>query len=1095
MAWTPTSLVRRSPGARDPRVETEAGTRRPIGPRRAAREALEAEEAAREADRARKHALVRQVRYFSDFSAGERRAVCEAMCRVDVRAGERVMTHLPLLERESRANSAAGKTSAGTFHQALLRAKQAKAKDANAKKKQTTSETRDAAFPFRRDDAWYVVAEGAVDVHVSVPGDARVPVPGNVPGDVPGTASSRSSSRLNWHRAFSKVKGLPKGTPLGPKAATLRAGSFFGAPDEAFAADPLRAVVLVAALDTTLFAVPGERFLEEGDGVSQKTKSKAGLFAFARALEKKKDDDEDDDASVDENEASRKKNRARLASAFHKVVAFRERHARLLDDMPMLSTALTPFQRALLIGDVSVTTLVRFAPFQTVARETDPGDACWVVADGDAHATARVAGAFFSSEKETTPETIDSDAAIDSEVWKRAFRVGEGFGEACLSFSRPPRSLAWETNVRAGVDGATLLRVDADAFRDLFRECGETMAKFDALVEASADDNTLGLSGLVTGLTSTIDGAEHAKTDTDTESVSLRGSDDGCLSTPRGSLARRSTQTTFLSDAPSAKAPEASSSDDSDDSDADDFFSADAPSTPPTPSPRRPDARRERRPPPLVAVPRKHPRRLPRDSNPARDDGESARTQKSRAFFRDASEAFFREEWETDSDEERRLANEREIARDRERSALKTLGMLRDASSTKKKETSETEMKRDVSRRAVAKWSASTEKTFSKTADASGGLVAAFAKRFSFAVAFPSETEPCETDDDDLALFFERANDANKPLRRRAPLGPPPVGAERVARLLASLETHPLFFGVETRVLREAVKDLERVLLRPGETLFERGNTRRDYLYVVEAGELEAHEEAPFEDQTETEAFSDSSDVARRPKKKKTNAPAAVFRAGDVLGDVELIFSVARQCWVVASPRGAKLWGMRVRWFERLNAPSVRRRRFVARDVARPCALVSSLPFSERRDVVDLVAEIGEPFAVGAGETVLAQGGVAERVFFVTSGSAEALVNVPELVAPLVVGTFARGDVFGHLEFFLEEETDVERDADGDARNGDDADLREHCAVANRASVVATATLRGVSVDGNAFRAVARPGTCLRRALDAERKTFANGVA
>ena len=207
-----------------------------------------------------------------------------------------------------------------------------------------------------------------------------------------------------------------------------------------------------------------------------------------------------------------------MASAFHKVVAFRERHARLLDDMPMLSTALTPFQRALLIGDVSVTTLVRFAPFHTIARETDFGDACWVVADGDAHATARVAGAFFFSEKETTPETIDSDrhAAIDSEVWKRAFRVGEGFGEACLSFARPPRSLAWETNVRAGVDGATLFRVDADAFRDLFRECRETMAKFDALVEASADDNTLGLSGLVTGLTSRIDGAEHADADTDT---------------------------------------------------------------------------------------------------------------------------------------------------------------------------------------------------------------------------------------------------------------------------------------------------------------------------------------------------------------------------------------------------------------------------------------------------------------------------------------------------------------------------------------------------------------------------------------------------
>ena len=302
-------------------------------------------------------------------------------------------------------------------------------------------------------------------------------------------------------------------------------------------------------------------------------------------------------------------------------------------------------------------------------------------------------------------------------------------------------------------------------------------------------------------------------------------------------------------------------------------------------------------------------------------------------------------------------------------------------------------------------------------------------------------------------------------------------------------------------MLREAVKDLERKILQPGETLFKRGDTKRDYMYVVEAGELEGHEECPFEEQTE--AFSDSSDVAasrdagvaRRTKKKK-NAPAAVFRAGDVLGDAELIFSVARQRWVVASNRGAKLWGMRVRWFERLNAPSVRRRRFVARNVARPCPLVSSLPFSERRDVVELVAELGEPFRVETGDTVVAQGGVAERVFFVTSGSAEALVNVPELVAPLVVGTFGKGDVFGHLEFFLEEETDNDGDANGDKLQlSDDADLRLTCLVANRASVVATATMRGVSVDGDAFRAVARPGTSFRRALDAERKTFANGVA
>ena len=264
MAWTPTSLVRRSPGGRDPRAETEAETRRPLGPRMAAREALEAEEAAREADRAMKHALVRQVRYFSEFSAGERKALCEAMRRVDARAGERVMTHLPRLERESRANSAAGKTSAKTFQRALFRATQAKK---NAKEKTKQNETAFASR-LRRDDAWYVVAAGAVDVHVSVPGDTHgANLARSVSEDADPLASSRSRSRAKWRGAFSKVKRRPGGEErdakstarLPPRAATLRAGAFFGALDDAFAADPNATVVFVAAEPTTvLFAVPGE---------------------------------------------------------------------------------------------------------------------------------------------------------------------------------------------------------------------------------------------------------------------------------------------------------------------------------------------------------------------------------------------------------------------------------------------------------------------------------------------------------------------------------------------------------------------------------------------------------------------------------------------------------------------------------------------------------------------------------------------------------------------------------------------------------------------------------------------------------------------
>ena len=69
------------------------------------------------------------------------------------------------------------------------------------------------------------------------------------------------------------------------------------------------------------------------------------------------------------------------------------------------------------------------------------------------------------------------------------------------------------------------------------------------------------------------------------------------------------------------------------------------------------------------------------------------------------------------------------------------------------------------------------------------------------------------------------------------------------------------------------------------------------------------------------------------------------------------------------------------------------------------------------------VAELGVAFRAEKGETVVTQDGEPRSVFFVTSGTADAFVAVPELSAsrPLLVGTFARGDAFGHLEFFLED--------------------------------------------------------------------------
>ena len=1017
MAWTPTSLVRRSPRARDPHAATEAGTRRPIGPRRAAREAWEAEETAQEKDRAIKRALVRQVRYFSEFSAGERKALCGAMHRVDARAGERVMTHLPRLERESHADSAAGKTSTWTFHRSLLRAKKAKAKVAKRTKTEETAFTAQ-----RRDDAWYVVAAGAVDVYVSVPGDALAD---NTPpslGDA-ASASSRFASRLKWRGLFSKAKrlrknhrdrnGSPAGPRLPPRTATLRAGSFFGALDDAFAADPEATIVFVAAeTPTVLFAVPGERF----PGSARRSELDR-TFGDAEADPPRRDEGE---AEEDASSTSARRNARRFASAATKVAAFHRRCAPLFDRLPAISVALTPFQRALLLG--SATTTRSFRPFERIEREADPGDACWVVADGEARATASTAG--FDTGPKTEPEPAD---AIDAEVWKRAFAVGEGVGEACLSFARPARSLSWETNLRAGADGAEAVRVDGDAFRALFRGCAATVAAFEALVEASTDEHALGSSGSV---------APTRASDVEPKSASARKSDDGALSTPRG-LARLSLsgRASSASDASaSIRDPEAFPT-------RADAFDA-SPSTPPTPSPRRPDARRERRAPPLVAVPRKRPRRRPKARRFADAASSPSPERETDALSVVGDDRAFPEEWETDSDEERRAIEARR-AKGAERAALhapKTLS------------------------RGAAESATST--------DASSALVAAFAR----ARLCAGTQAACDVSGGNVEPERRRF-DANKPLRRRAPLGPPPLGVERVARLLACLETHPPFRGVEMRALREAARDLELKILRPGETLYARGSETRDYAYVVEAGELEGR------------ACSSAPSESRAAARAVRTAPEAVFRSGDVFGDAELTFGVPREHSVVAGARGAKVWGMRKRWFERLRAPRVIRRRDVFRDVVRSSPLLASLPFAEQRDLAALLAELGEPFRVDAGETAVAQDRAPTRVFFVTSGTADALVATPELVRPLVVGTFTRGDAFGHLEFFLEEERESSR-----AGGGDDSDLRETRAVANRASVVASTRLRGVAVDGFAFRAVASSGTALRRALDTQRAAFANGV-
>ena len=83
-----------------------------------------------------------------------------------------------------------------------------------------------------------------------------------------------------------------------------------------------------------------------------------------------------------------------------------------------------------------------------------------------------------------------------------------------------------------------------------------------------------------------------------------------------------------------------------------------------------------------------------------------------------------------------------------------------------------------------------------------------------------------------------QTRDPDRPVRRRAPLGPNPHGPHRLERLRACLEAHSLFEGAEKSLLKKAAEDLELVVVPAGSALYKHG-AKGDYLYVVEAGTLD----------------------------------------------------------------------------------------------------------------------------------------------------------------------------------------------------------------------------------------------------------------
>ena len=125
-----------------------------------------------------------------------------------------------------------------------------------------------------------------------------------------------------------------------------------------------------------------------------------------------------------------------------------------------------------------------------------------------------------------------------------------------------------------------------------------------------------------------------------------------------------------------------------------------------------------------------------------------------------------------------------------------------------------------------------------------------------------------------------QTRDPDRPVRRRAPLGPNPHGPHRLERLRACLEAHSLFEGAEKSLLKKAAEDLELVVVPAGSALYKHG-AKGDYLYVVEAGTLDV--------------------MAPNPSGVGTPRVTESVGAGAVVGDVALTFAAVRYVYFVFS--------------------------------------------------------------------------------------------------------------------------------------------------------------------------------------------------
>ena len=326
----------------------------------AERARLDAEE---EATYLRKLELLSRNALFDAMTEDDLDALAGVMRRVEVKAGKRVLRHEPKSERD-RASKRGVVTS-------LFGAGKAKGKPAARAPPPPDDDA------FDRDEAFYVVDSGSLDVSVADEG----------------------------------------------VAVTLHPGDAVGELDKLFLAPRDRSVTVVANVDAVLWAVPG------------------------RTLRRKRG----------------------FKAVVAKAAATRAAWDPLLVAVPLLASALTPFQRAFLTAKLRPR---RFESHEPVATEDEEARECWMLMEGECAATPR--------------SSAETNVAFGN------------FSRATISPRRPSRVSASTTNTpSARVRTARNSHVCARRISARRSSKRAAMAAADAFVAEMAAAASRGVLGLV----------------------------------------------------------------------------------------------------------------------------------------------------------------------------------------------------------------------------------------------------------------------------------------------------------------------------------------------------------------------------------------------------------------------------------------------------------------------------------------------------------------------------------------------------------------------------------------------------------------------